>query len=783
MRTPGLASPHRATTRAGSLVVMTTTAIITLGISASGAFGQRWQQPTTGPKNCLVFPRPARLLDSNYNVVSPAEAAAAAAYGLIVSAVRPEEMTGDATNTGVRELNPDIIALFPVSLWGVPAEDYDGGWDLVSMAGDGGWMIADMLWSPIRTLQYAYLQNRAEGVDWTLRDTSGDPIEIWNCVVCNWTDECAIGVWGPTAGKTFREYAQEVYLEHLQRPAFTDAWDGYHFDTLPPSCCWAPEFQDVDFDGDGVSDACSGSCAVARTEDPFNVQQVANTEAFLQYLVAGKNPSQIITVGQDHVTSDVRESINGWKLEGWMTQDGKESDWAAWWNGPDSGPGNGSDYYGYHESELELVDIGVDSWQGWDMTIVDVILPDSWTPAQKDQHCRFALGTALLGDGWFSASSEDLEERYTIPEQTAWDLQLPPLGDVIPPSTLGGTEWRREYLRSNGDRCVIVVDTQAKDAWLFGFGACLGADDECFLLYENDCAAIDGTYLGDNTSCTPIIVDANSPAGGYVYNQSLLRIAYPGVKPVVSKSATNNGSGWECRAFFRFDTDGVLTPGDSVVRAEFWADVSTTAGQPNSWVWRLYEGTFIGDAGHGTVISSDWSDVDAHFCVEHTWEVAPNDSYIDLGSAGVANINEDGYTDIRIEDASPASAPSSWSVVLEKKCKLRLYFASGGSMIIEPQHASLDRGVVPGGLSLTTWPQPIAGAATLQLSIPESGHVLLDIFDVEGRRVAVVADENMSSGVHEIRFRPEDIGLSSGVYFARASAGVASVRSKFVVIR
>jgi tyrosinase len=67
------------------------------------------------------------------------------------------------------------------------------------------------------------------------------------------------------------------------------------------------------------------------------------------------------------------------------------------------------------------------------------------------------------------------------------------------------------------------------------------------------------------------------------------------------------------------------------------------------------------------------------------------------------------------------------------------------------------------------YPNPFNPATVIPYELPVAGHVTLEVFDMLGRRVAVLVDEAVSAGRHEVRF---DAGsLSSGVYIYRITAG------------
>lgn len=63
------------------------------------------------------------------------------------------------------------------------------------------------------------------------------------------------------------------------------------------------------------------------------------------------------------------------------------------------------------------------------------------------------------------------------------------------------------------------------------------------------------------------------------------------------------------------------------------------------------------------------------------------------------------------------------------------------------------------------FPNPFNPSTTFQFELPLQSAVRLEIYDMLGRRVAVLADEKLSAGTHERRWNAS--GFSSGVYIAR----------------
>jgi hypothetical protein len=61
------------------------------------------------------------------------------------------------------------------------------------------------------------------------------------------------------------------------------------------------------------------------------------------------------------------------------------------------------------------------------------------------------------------------------------------------------------------------------------------------------------------------------------------------------------------------------------------------------------------------------------------------------------------------------------------------------------------------------YPNPFNSYTVIRYYLPESGHVTINIYDLLGRRIETLVDEERSSGTHGLRFIAT--GLSSGIYF------------------
>ena len=79
----------------------------------------------------------------------------------------------------------------------------------------------------------------------------------------------------------------------------------------------------------------------------------------------------------------------------------------------------------------------------------------------------------------------------------------------------------------------------------------------------------------------------------------------------------------------------------------------------------------------------------------------------------------------------------------------------------------------------SAWPNPFTERTTVAVSLPAAGHMRAEVFDLQGRRVAVLADEERSAGRHELTWRGD--GVPAGAYWVRITT--PSGRTTRAVVR
>jgi hypothetical protein len=79
------------------------------------------------------------------------------------------------------------------------------------------------------------------------------------------------------------------------------------------------------------------------------------------------------------------------------------------------------------------------------------------------------------------------------------------------------------------------------------------------------------------------------------------------------------------------------------------------------------------------------------------------------------------------------------------------------------------------------YPNPFNPVTNIKFSIPKTGFIKITVFDVSGKEIAVLVNEDLSAGTYRVDF---DAGkLSSGVYFYKLEAANYSETKKMVLIK
>ena len=105
----------------------------------------------------------------------------------------------------------------------------------------------------------------------------------------------------------------------------------------------------------------------------------------------------------------------------------------------------------------------------------------------------------------------------------------------------------------------------------------------------------------------------------------------------------------------------------------------------------------------------------------------------------------------------------------------KLYFDNLTNIIEDTKHSSLNKFVL-----LQNYPNPFNPSTTINWEMPQAGLVSIKIYDVLGREVITLVNEELNAGKHETVF--EAANFSSGVYIYRINTGDFIQTKKMILI-
>jgi hypothetical protein len=163
-----------------------------------------------------------------------------------------------------------------------------------------------------------------------------------------------------------------------------------------------------------------------------------------------------------------------------------------------------------------------------------------------------------------------------------------------------------------------------------------------------------------------------------------------------------------------------------------------------------------------------------------------------LVSAAADDIDRDGTMELVAASAGgincyeltrPGYATSElwWPMFRHDRARTGCYNSIVPTGVDEPKNAT------PAATRISSiYPNPFNPSTRIVFELSARGHVELSIYDVAGRKVAVLADKDMEAGRYEISWHGRTSGgavAASGVYFCKLRAGSLVETKKMVLIR
>ncbi len=188
---------------------------------------------------------------------------------------------------------------------------------------------------------------------------------------------------------------------------------------------------------------------------------------------------------------------------------------------------------------------------------------------------------------------------------------------------------------------------------------------------------------------------------------------------------------------------------------------------PTGWVVTLMDG--FGLRGPGSNLTTIFDDqADSSLITDRYLHVSPRVKPTGSINSSLQGLNSGGVWRLWITDAGglTTGALMSWGLQINN------------SPVIGLQNVSTE---VPESFSLAqNYPNPFNPVTNIGFRIAEFGFVTMKVYDITGKEIAVLVNEELRPGVYNVDFDGSD--LSSGTYFYRIEAnGITDVKKMILV--
>ena len=111
-----------------------------------------------------------------------------------------------------------------------------------------------------------------------------------------------------------------------------------------------------------------------------------------------------------------------------------------------------------------------------------------------------------------------------------------------------------------------------------------------------------------------------------------------------------------------------------------------------------------------------------------------------------------------------------------------------GTVVEFPMYIETTQRLAPasGKFEINNYPNPFNPTTTISYSLPQSGHVKLDVYNIAGQKVRTLVDQHQDAGTQTIVWDSKDAysnSVASGIYFYRISTERNNITRKMVLLK
>jgi hypothetical protein len=108
-------------------------------------------------------------------------------------------------------------------------------------------------------------------------------------------------------------------------------------------------------------------------------------------------------------------------------------------------------------------------------------------------------------------------------------------------------------------------------------------------------------------------------------------------------------------------------------------------------------------------------------------------------------------------------------------------FGETEAVVVEENAISMNASEIPAKYSISNYPNPFNPTTTINYQLPKSGYVTLKIYDILGKEVATLVNENKEAGYYKVNFNASK--LSSGIYIYKLTGNNVNISKKMILMK
>jgi len=320
---------------------------------------------------------------------------------------------------------------------------------------------------------------------------------------------------------------------------------------------------------------------------------------------------------------------------------------------------------------------------------------------------------------------------------------------------------------------LVVEDFETGDFTKFDWTFSGAADWEIIEgenVYEGAYSAKSGTITDNQASALELVVDVSMNDTISFWMKVSSESGYDYLKFYIDDSEKGSWSGEEGWSLEKV----AITEGEHTLKWAYEKDGSVSNGDDCAWLdYIILPGSAAAPlyADFYSDIQEVYDNPEVHFfnnsggdITEYYWEFEGGDPATSTEENPVVNYNAPGVYDVTL---TISDGENESTIVKED-------YITAHEWVGVPE-------VILDESSVKAYPNPFDSKVNISMALNQTSHVTVDIFDITGRRVKTLADEELNAGTHTFTWNA--ISVEPGLYFYCIRTAGKTITKKLVLSR